>query len=470
MKTNFINKIFALSFAFLGTTTALSAQAWVDVAGGYSVDGTIRALANSGGTLYVGGSFLTANGASAGHFVTYNGTAMTTPQSSTLTGNGINAFFSGTNSNLGYTGFFALGNYSTGTATQVNATKWSGLQWGDAAFSSFATPATTNAMGSVITATNKIVTMVGGAFNTATLKYIAKRNAANTAWEAAGTGFDGEVYAIKNFGLDIYAAGNFTKSGTTQLNRIAKWDNVNSKWLPLGTGTVTTLGFNGIVRCLEVYNGELYAGGDFTTAGGVAAKCLAKWDAVNSKWVAVPNGAFTGTSVRSFANGQSGMMIVGNFTKVGTVVTKNAVFLKTTAGVNTFTSYAAGITGVINTVIFYTNNWYCGQEVAAGVKNYLKRWNPTAPVATETLFGESHEFINFKTIPNPASDICNILTETNLESVEVFTMTGSLMLSQNGIRNLNYSIDTQNLTNGIYIIKIKTTDGKLGSRKMIVQH
>lgn len=458
-------KYFTALVCAFGFSTFAFAQAWTNV--GYTISGPINTAANFGGTMYIGGSFLRANGVDATHFLTYNGTVMTTPQNSNLAGTGINSLFVGTNTNLGYTGMFAVGSYNAASTSIVNTTKWSGLAWTDA---TFATPGTTYAMGSVITATNAVVTMVGGAFNTATLKYVAKRNATNTAWVAAGAGFDGEVYAIKNVGLDIYAAGNFTKSGTTLLNRIAKWDNTNNKWVAVGTGTAATLGFNAKVRCLEVYNGELYAGGDFTTAGGVAAKLFAKWDALNSKWVAVTGGQFTGTSVRAFANGSSGIMIVGDFTKVGTVTAKNAAFFKIAATIGTFTPYGAGITMPINTVIYYVNKWYCGQEVAVGTTNYLKIWNPTAIVATENILGSSQENINFKTVPNPASSLCNISFETPIETIEIFNITGNLILSQNNIRTETFLLNTQDFTNGIYFAKVKTTDGKTGSKKIIVAH
>lgn len=59
------------------------------------------------------------------------------------------------------------------------------------------------------------------------------------------------------------------------VNYIAKWD--GSSWSALGTG------LNGYVYSLtHDSSGNLYAGGRFTSAGGIAVNGLAKWD--GSSW------------------------------------------------------------------------------------------------------------------------------------------------------------------------------------------
>jgi len=55
---------------------------------------------------------------------------------------------------------------------------------------------------------------------------------------------------------------------------------VGETWLPLGSGMdkeVYALAFDS--------NGNLYVGGSFTTAGGVTANRIAKWDGCNSATV-----------------------------------------------------------------------------------------------------------------------------------------------------------------------------------------
>ena len=92
---------------------------------------------------------------------------------------------------------------------------------------------------------------------------------------------DGQVLAlaVDREGTVVYAGGNFTTAGGATANNIAKWDGTTSSWSALGTGV------DGIVYALAVDpDGNLYAGGGFTTAGGVAAKNVAKWDGTTSSW------------------------------------------------------------------------------------------------------------------------------------------------------------------------------------------
>ena len=80
---------------------------------------------------------------------------------------------------------------------------------------------------------------------------------------------------------NLYAGGAFTTAGGVSANNIAKWN--GSSWSAIGSGT------NGRVSALGFDNsGNLYAGGAFTTAGGVSANNIAKWN--GSNWRALGSG------------------------------------------------------------------------------------------------------------------------------------------------------------------------------------
>src|SRR5262249_57631860 len=80
----------------------------------------------------------------------------------------------------------------------------------------------------------------------------------------------GNVLALAVSGTDLYAGGYFTNAGGIAANRIARWN--GSSWSALGSG------IQGAVRALAVSGSDVYAGGDLTTAGRLAAHHIAKWE------------------------------------------------------------------------------------------------------------------------------------------------------------------------------------------------
>jgi hypothetical protein len=73
----------------------------------------------------------------------------------------------------------------------------------------------------------------------------------------------------------LYAGGDFTTAGAVMTNRIARWD--GARWHPLGSGMdrgVSTLSVEALTFGPD---GSLYAGGEFTTAGGKPSSYIARW-------------------------------------------------------------------------------------------------------------------------------------------------------------------------------------------------
>jgi hypothetical protein len=88
------------------------------------------------------------------------------------------------------------------------------------------------------------------------------------------------VQTLAAAGSYLYAGGSFTTAGGIAANHIAKWD--GSSWTALG------LGIDRDVFALAVLGDEVYAGGQFATAGGSAAANIARWD--GSNWWALGSG------------------------------------------------------------------------------------------------------------------------------------------------------------------------------------
>lgn len=136
------------------------------------------------------------------------------------------------------------------------------------------------------------------------LPYAARWN--GTSWSGLSSGLNGEVRALAvhddglGSGPALYAAGEFTVAGGVAASRIARWD--GSAWSALGSG------LSGTAHALVSFDDgtgsgpALYVGGAFTHAGGIAVQRVARWD--GSAWHAV-GGGVQGT-VRSLAGFDDG--------------------------------------------------------------------------------------------------------------------------------------------------------------------
>ena len=91
-----------------------------------------------------------------------------------------------------------------------------------------------------------------------------------------GQWFEPESFvAALAFGADgsLYAGWEISSAGGVLAKNVARWDVMTSSWLALSSGT------NDDVYALAVgSDGSLYAGGWFTIAGGTAANQIARWD------------------------------------------------------------------------------------------------------------------------------------------------------------------------------------------------
>lgn len=160
---------------------------------------------------------------------------------------------------------------------------------------------------------------VGGSFRAAgsvLASSVAKWDGTN--WSALGSGVNRQVRSLAVLGSDLYTGGLFASAGGVAANAIAKWD--GSNWSPLGSGTGGYYPDDPHVYALALSGGELYAGGSFTNAGGIAADFIAKWD--GSKWSALGSGvacymAGYEPRVSALAVSDSELYVGGNFTIAG---------------------------------------------------------------------------------------------------------------------------------------------------------
>lgn len=131
-----------------------------------------------------------------------------------------------------------------------------------------------------------------------------------TQWQSVSNPPGGIIYAMLSEGQSLYVGGEFTYlNDFTTMNGIAMWD--GSQWKDLGGG-VTGGSFYTKVNAIARGNDGLYVGGDFTMAGSVSAKNIARWD--GSQWHALGRGV-DGEVFALYANGDD-LYVGGTFATV----------------------------------------------------------------------------------------------------------------------------------------------------------
>jgi hypothetical protein len=187
---------------------------------------------------------------------------------------------------------------------------------------------------------------VGGTFTDAggvtAADYLARWN--GTSWSAVqsgGSGVNAAVYALTVFDpddedplpLSLFAGGDFTTAGGTSTSRVARWD--GTAWSRVGSASDPGLGANRVYSLHGFENALgrfLYAGGDFTqsSSGALTLSRVAKWNADLNTWSPVGNGVADGSnitvySLASFDDGMSGLSLYagGSFQTAGGVPASN---------------------------------------------------------------------------------------------------------------------------------------------------
>ena len=233
-----------------------------------------------------------------------------------------------------------------------NIAKWDGTSWG--------------ALGSGMNGTVQALARdssgnlyAGGYFTTAggvSANHVAKWDGAS--WTALGSGMSSYVWALAvDSSGNLYAGGTFTIAGGVNANYIAKWN--GTSWTALGWG------MNYVVHSLALdSSGNLYAGGDFSTAGGVSANRLAKWNGTSWSNVAQLAGGlginipYSQPLLHALARDSSGNLYAGGlFTTAGGV---SANYIAKWNGTS-WTTLSSGLTNfVLALAVDSSGNLYAG--------------------------------------------------------------------------------------------------------------
>jgi trimeric autotransporter adhesin len=153
--------------------------------------------------------------------------------------------------------------------------------------------------------------VVGGDFTVlgeASASRIAVYNPAIGKWSSLGSGMNGRVsMLVAAPNGDLFAGGSFTVAGGVAAASIARWD--GSSWHPLSSGVSGS-----VLAGAVLPNGDLVIGGQFTSAGGVATQNVAQWNGASFS----PLGSGANASVLTLRAAPNGdLFAAGEFTLVG---------------------------------------------------------------------------------------------------------------------------------------------------------
>lgn len=209
--------------------------------------------------------------------------------------------------------------------------------------------------------------------------YILQRSAGG-AWAAMGLGMNNSVECLA-IAADkkIYAGGQFSTAGGAGCIRVAVWNPVTSSWGNMAGGC------NGTVRAIAIGpDGSVYVGGDFTLANAVANTAyIAKWN--GSAWSALGTGM--NGAVYSLCFGPDGNLYAGgDFTTAGGVALNRLAKWNGTAWSSV--DGGAGANGRVRAMAWgLDGKLYLGGEftsIAGVAANYIARWDNVAidPLST----------------------------------------------------------------------------------------
>jgi hypothetical protein len=280
----------------------------------------VAAIAKSGSDLYVGGVFTDGTSPNMAKISSGSVTRLGKGMSGGLWSAAVEEIaVLGSNIYVGGS-FGAVGNSAAGDVPNTSGiAKWNGTAWSALQDGLDGSEPYVNALlvdGSDLYIGGQFT----GGFQTGVADVSSKRVLRwnGTNWFALEEGFNsGLVGSFAKFGTDIIAGGTFPKTQkTTQIdvNGVAKWS--GSAWSAVGTGVAGT---NAVVETFAVAGSTLWAGGEFSSAGGVTATNIAKWD--GTSWDALvcgPENGVRGGAVRGIAPQSDGSLIIaGGFTNAG---------------------------------------------------------------------------------------------------------------------------------------------------------
>ena len=461
---------------------SLSAQNWAKVT---DVSNAVYTLNTDTveDVLYIGGPFTYLNGDTVFGIVKYDGTNYI------RMGCGLewDCSFTPGGGNIGvrpnkivrYNGdIYMTGNFIKSNNITLNGlAKWDGSTW--QAIGNGLTDGSVYTMGINLKVLNNELYVCGYDFDSCAgvpANSIAKFN--GTQWTDVHNFPDyniGNVSDVEMYNGELYVGGNFYDSINGDIWRIAKWD--GSQWVSVGGGIK---GGIADVSKMLVYKGLLYVAGTFESAGtNTFAKGIATWD--GTKWENVGGGIASPWTMQIFDMKvhSNKLYIIGAFSEAGGAPIKRIASWDGTNWCG-FGVTDSTFDNVLLALEFYRDTMYIGGGFFAidgdssinRIAKYIGAGTDTC--GNKTGIGElpNTENVAFSIYPNPAQNYFNIeITNPDEEEIilSLYNLLGEKLYHQEFSSHYHKEeISTQALSKGIYIVSLQSQSGKLLKQSKIV--
>jgi hypothetical protein len=234
------------------------------------VNDSVRSIAVLGSNVFAGGYFTRAGDADARFIAKWDGAAWSALGEGSL--EYVNALTILNNE------LYAPRAFTNASGTMINGvSKWDGQTWAPVGESLNQPPLALASDG---------VHLYAGGFNGSPTNLVVWDG---NAWSPVGGGVLGGVWTVVIAGADLYVGGDLRRVGGASgidVSGIAKWN--GNAWSSLGGGVTNRDILIPYVFAIATTGGNVYAGGWFLGAGGVAANSIARWDGV--AWHALASG------------------------------------------------------------------------------------------------------------------------------------------------------------------------------------
>jgi len=436
MKKTLRNSILALVLFIFNSAHA---QTWTGLSTGItSTNGIVDAICVWNGNIYVSGQFTMAGSTSVMNIAKWDGTTWSAIPGLGTTSNHVYALCV-YNGALYAGGDFTL-NYNR--IAKFDGTSWSGLTTGLGA---------SNATVKALTVFNGSL-FVGGTFTTAggtPCQYVALWN--GSAWSFPTNQINSNVFCFAIHNNELYLGGAIP-------SYIYKWVIATSSWVAVPNTFPATGAW---AQSMASYNGSLYVSGLSMTTGSSAN--ISKL--TGSTWSGVGTGFETTHFALSLMPLSGRLYAGGNFTNAGGT---GAKYLASWSSISS--TWALGIAG--NTVNFTVNaldtvpspaTLYAGGVFSSPYSKIMK---------STTLIGIEEESLPVESVsiyPNPAHAnlYISIDSELNNPEVEIFNMIGGKVFSST-LPTMQKTINIRNYAAGVYFVKI-TSGTKVLTKKIVIE-